>query len=160
MQNNEQMPESIWADGIPENIKDEDKISNEQLVIMAVDHIVKTIIIPKGFKLEQGFPRKDFPNIICKKDGVLYTITVIPSVYPNFVALNDDFRLQIVDISNKINATALFAPVGYRSVDEERAKAQLVLRGDVFQTAFPGFVVLTDEPNQDIRPVNNKLFRP
>lgn len=160
MQNNEQIPESVWADGIPENIQEEDKINQEQLLMMAVDYITKSVIIPKGFKIEQGFPRKDFPNIICKKDGQLYAICVIPSVYPNFVAINDEFRLQLVELAKKINAISLFAPVGYKSIDEERAKAQIMLRGDVFQTAFPGFIILNDEPTQDVRPINNKLFRP
>ena len=55
---------------------------------------------------------------------------------------------------------ALFAPVGYKSIDDERANASLVLRGDVFKTSFPGFVILTDAKHQDPAPVNNELFRP
>lgn len=174
--NEQNMPESIWADGIPENIKEEDKITQEQLHAMAVDYITKNIVIAKGFKLEPGFPRKDFPNIICKRDGTIYAIVVFPSVYPNFVAINDDFRLKVVDLckqmeknvnDNRTDKTApeskvvpLFAPVGYKSIDDERANASLILRGDVFKTSFPGFVVLTDAKHQDPAPVNNELFRP
>ena len=174
--NEEQMPESIWADGIPEKIEETDKITQEQLHAMAVDYITKNIIIPKGFKLEPGFPRKDFPNIICKRDGTIYAIVVFPSVYPNFVAINDEFRLKIVDLCKQIEkdvnsnkpkedtpdskVVALFAPVGYKSIDDERANASLVLRGDVFKTSFPGFVILTDAKHQDPAPVNNELFRP
>lgn len=174
--NEQNMPESIWADGIPENIKEEDKITQEQLHAMAVDYITKSIVIAKGFKLEPGFPRKDFPNIICKRDGTIYAIVVFPSVYPNFVAINDDFRLKVVDLckqmeknvnDNRTDKTApeskvvpLFAPVGYKSIDDERANASLILRGDVFKTSFPGFVVLTDAKHQDPAPVNNELFRP
>ncbi len=173
---NQQIPESIWADGIPQNIKDEDKINQEQLHAMAVDYITKNIILPKGFKIEPGFPRKDFPNIICKRDGTIYAIVVFPSVYPNFVGINDEFRLKIVDLCKQIEkevnekridktlpeskVVALFAPVGYKSIDDERAKAQLVLRGDVFKTSFPGFMILTDAKHQDPAPVNNELFRP
>ena len=47
-----------------------------------------------------------------------------------------------------------------KSIDDERAKAQLVLRGDVFKTSFPGFMILTDAKHQDPAPVNNELFRP
>ena len=172
----QEMPESIWADGIPENIKEEDKINQEQLHAMSVDYIVKNIILPKGFKIEPGFPRKDFPNIVCKRDGVIYSIVVFPSVYPHFVGINDEFRVKFVDLCKKmesdVNANKadkdmpdlkvvpLFAPVGYKSIDEERAKAAIVLRGDVFKTSFPGFVILKDVPHQDPAPVNNELFRP
>jgi hypothetical protein len=171
-----QMPESIWADGIPQNLEEKDKITQEQLHAMAVDYITKNIILPKGFKIEPGFPRKDFPNIICKRDGTIYAIVVFPSVYPNFVAINDEFRLKIMDLCKKMEAdvnktrkekeqpetkiVALFAPVGYKSIDDARAEAQLILRGDVFKTSFPGFVVLTDAKHQDPAPVNNELFRP
>ncbi|MBQ7642090.1 MAG: hypothetical protein IJS83_06435 [Acholeplasmatales bacterium] len=174
--NNPEMPESIWADGIPENLQESDKINQEQLHAMAVDYITKNIILPKGFKIEPGFPRKDFPNIICKRDGTIYAIVVFPSVYPHFVAINDEFRLKVVDLCKKmekdVNANKkdknqpdskivpLFAPVGYKSIDEARANASIVLRGDVFKTSFPGFVVLTDAPHQDPAPVNNELFRP
>ena len=42
--NNEQkIPESIWADGIPETIDEKDKINQEQLHAMAVDYITKNI---------------------------------------------------------------------------------------------------------------------
>ena len=173
---NEQMPESIWADGVPANIEDKDKITQEQLHAMAVDYITKNIILSKGFKIEPGFPRRDFPNIVCKRDGVVYSIVVFPSVYPNFVAMNDEFRLKVVDLGKQMEKSlndnkkdplqpdakvvSLFAPVGYKSVDDERANAQLMLRGDVFKTSFPGFVVLTDAKHQDPAPANNELFRP
>ncbi len=174
--NNEQkIPESIWADGIPETIDEKDKINQEQLHAMAVDYITKNIIIPKGFKIEPGFPRKDFPNIICKRDGVIYAIAIFPSVYPHFVAMNEEFRAKYVELCKTmkknineskeegkpdVEVVPLFAPVGYKSIDDERANASIVLRGDVFKTSFPGFVVLTDAPHQDPAPVNNELFRP
>ena len=79
--NNLNVPESIWADGCPENIEEKDIIQQEELHAMAVDYVVKNVLIPKGFKLEQGFPRRQFPNIVCKRDGELYCIVVFPSVF-------------------------------------------------------------------------------
>lgn len=175
MENNDKMPESIWADGIPQRIEESDKINQEQLHAMAIDYITKNIILPKGFKIEPGFPRKDFPNIICKRDGTIYAIAILPSVYPHFVTINEDFRSKFVDLCKKmkkdinenkekdkkdVDVIPLFAPVGYKSIDEERANASIVLRGDVFKTSFPGFVVLKDEKNQDIIPAHNELFKP
>ena len=178
MQNNNvnNIPESVWADGVPANIEEKDIIKQEELHSMAIDYVMKKVILPKGFKVEQGFPRRDFPNIVMKRDGVLYMVVVFPSVYPNYVTMNDEFRLKVVDLCKKmekdVNANKkdknqpdskivpLFAPVGYKSIDEARANASIVLRGDVFKTSFPGFVVLTDAPHQDPAPVNNELFRP
>ena len=77
MENNKNMeniPESVWADGVPANIEDKDRISPEELHNMAIDYVMKKVIIPKGFKIEQGFPRRDFPNIVMKRDGVVVKI--------------------------------------------------------------------------------------
>ena len=158
--NNLNVPESIWADGCPENIDEKDIIQQEELHAMAVDYVVKNVLIPKGFKLEQGFPRRQFPNIVCKRDGELYCIVVFPSVFPNLVTMVDEFRLQIVEMAKKNNATPLYGTVGYMSIDEERAKAGLTLKGDVFKTSFPGFHVLTDEPTQNYQVPVTELFRP
>ena len=162
MENNtrENIPESIWADGVPENIEDKDRISPEELHGMAIDYVMKKVILPKGFKVEQGFPRKDFPNIVMKRDGVIYMVVVFPSVFPSYATPNDDFRLKVVENAKKFDAVALYAPVGYKSIDEERAKAQLTLKGDVFQTMFPGCIVLNDQEHQDFNVKPEELFRP
>ena len=158
--NNQNIPESVWADGIPAQIEEKDKISPEELHSMAIDYVMKKVILPKGFKIEQGFPRRDFPNIVMKRDGKLYMVVVFPSVFPNYVTPNDDFRMKIMEGAKKFNAVALYAPVGYKSIDEERAKASLTLKGDVFQTTFPGFIILNDEAHQDFNVKPEELFRP
>ena len=127
---------------------------------MAIDYVMKKVILPKGFKLEQGFPRRDFPNIVMKKDGKIYMVVVFPSVFPNYATPNDDFRLKIVEGAKKFDAVALYAPVGYKSIDPERAKASLTLKGDVFQTTFPGFIVMNDEPTQNFQVKPEEFFRP
>ena len=157
---NQNIPESVWADGVPANIEEKDKIQQPELHSMAIDYVMKKVILPKGFKIEQGFPRRDFPNIVMKRDGVLYMVVVFPSVFPNYVTMNDEFRLKIVEGAKKFNAVPLYAPVGYKSIDNERAKASLTLKGDVFQTTFPGFIKLTDEPHQDFNVKPEELFRP
>ena len=157
-QNN--MPESIWADGVPKNLKEEDKLTTKEIFKMAVNFITKNVLLEKGVMIENGFPREDFPNIVCKRDGITYAIVVLPSIYPNYSFPTDEFRLQLVELCKKMNTTPLFAPVGYQSVDEARAKESLMLKGDVFKTQFPGFVYLTDEEKQDPKISVDKLFRP
>lgn len=160
MQNNNNIPESIWADGCPDVVKDEDKITQRELLGMAVDYVVKKVIIPRGFKIEQGFPREEYPNIICKKDGEVYAIVVAPSIFPNFMAMTDEFRLKFVEQAKQNKCNPLFAAVGYKSIDEERAKAGLVLKGDVFITSFPGFHRLTDAKTQSFTVPVEELYRP
>jgi hypothetical protein len=36
-------------------------------------------------------------------------------------------------------------PLGFLSIDEQRAKAQMTLKGDVFRVNFTGFLEITDE---------------
>ena len=153
-------PESIWADGVPQKIDEKDRISNSELADMAITYIMKNIIIPKGFKIEQGFPGKEVPNIICKRDGIVYAIMVVPSLFPDYITINDEFRLKLVSACLEHNTVPLYAPIGYKSIDEERAKAKLALKGDVFLTSFPGFVKLTNNEKQDFSFTDDNLFRP
>lgn len=154
-------PESVWADGVPANLKEEDKLTTQQLVAMAVKYIAEQVIVQKGFKIEPGFPRMANPNIVATKDGKTYAIIVFPSVYPQFVGLSDDFRLKFVEMVKKNGGIALYAPVGYRSTDEERAKAGLALKGDVFRVTFPGFIELGEEEHLDYTKIKPEdYFRP
>ncbi|MCR5112469.1 MAG: hypothetical protein K6A63_00875 [Acholeplasmatales bacterium] len=154
------VPESVWADGIPENLSDNDKIKGDELLSMAVDYIMKNVIIKKGFKIEPGFPRPQFPNIVCKRDGAKYSIIIAPSVYPGFTAIDDKSRKTYVEATVKQGLIPLFASVGYRSIDGERAKAGLLLKGDVYVTTFPGFYILNDEDSYTFDVNKASMFRP
>lgn len=160
MQNNQNVPESIWAAGIPENIKEEDKLTLENLVALATDYIMKNVVIPRGFKVDDGFPRKDIPNIVMRRDDEVYAVVICPSVYPHYTVVSNELRLSIVKVCKERKITPLMAPIGYMSIDDERAKAAIALKGDVFKTTFPGFLVLTDEENQDMKLTPDNLFRP
>ena len=147
-ENKKQIPESVWAPGVPQNIKAQDVITLDELTLMAINYLMTNVIIPRGFKIEPGFPRKELPQIGVKKDGVSYGIFVIPSVYPNYVTLQDEFRIKVVEMCEKADIVPLFAPVGYKSIDEDRAKESLTLKGDVFMTTFQGFLKLTKDEKQ------------
>ena len=159
--NTQPRPESIWAPGVPANISDQDKIGDAQLLDLAIKYVVDNVLISKGFMIEQGFPRRDFPNIVCRKDGKVYSIIIIPSVYPGFKAISDSMRLKFVSLCEKQNASACFAPVGFRSEDDARANASLVLKGDVFRITFPGFLILDNREKLDYRNITiDDYFRP
>lgn len=143
--------ESIWADGVPQNLKPDMVLNYEQLLQMGIDYIVKKFAIPNGFKVEQTMPRIDLmPHIILKKNGQLYAIVVAAFLYPQYAILQDEPRLKMIETVSKFNAIPLYCPIGFRSIDEARAKAELALKGDVFNTNFKGFIVLKNTPTQDL----------
>ncbi|MBQ6782680.1 MAG: hypothetical protein IJP63_01580 [Acholeplasmatales bacterium] len=156
----QKVPESVWADGIPDKVDEKDKIPQDELMSMAVDYIMTNVIIPKGFKIEPGFPRPQYPNIICKRDGLKYSIVIVPCLYPAFITIDDKSRLEFVKTCKQNDLIPLYAAVGYRSYDEERAKARLLLRGDIFITTFPGFIVLGDKETQNFDIKTTEMFRP
>lgn len=150
MQNNN-IKESIWADGVPQNVKEEMKLNTQDLLLLAVDYAVKSICIPNGFKIEQAIAKLGyFPNIIMKKNDQLYAVAVVPFLYPNYGIINNKVRIDMVKNAKSNNAIPLMAPVGFKSIDEARANAQLALKGDVFEYLCRGFVELTDEENQNL----------
>lgn len=159
-QNNQNVPESIWAAGIPEKIEESDKIDMDMFVAMATDYLMKNYILPRGFKIEDGFPRKEIPNIVMKMDGKTYAVVVAPSIYPNYRIVSHELRLKLVELCKERNVVPMMAPVGYMSIDDERAKASIALKGDVFKTSFPGFIILNDEKEQDLSLKPENLFRP
>ena len=160
MQKNNNVPESIWAAGVPEKVDQNDVLTMDLLVSMAVDYLMKNVVIPTGFKVEEGFPRKELPNIVMKRDGEVYAVIVIPSVFPKYTVINDELRLKFVNLCKEKDVKPLMATVGYMSIDDDRAKAGLALKGDVFKTTFPGFFILTDEEKQDMSIKPENLFRP
>jgi len=143
------MNESIWADGIPAKINKEDVLTPEDLQKMAINFIIKDILIPNGYKLEKGFPRIGFPNIICVKDNKVYAIIVFGSMFPNVSVINDKLRIEFVKQSKTPNITPLYANVGFISIDKERASKSIGLKGDLFKPLLPGFVLLNDEEKQN-----------
>ena len=158
MENNE-MPESIWADGCPANPQEEDILKMEDLHKMAIDYVCKNVLAKNGYLFYKGFPRLEFPNVVVTKDDKSYGIVILPSVFPNVTGINDEFRLKIVESCKANKVTPLYGTVGYKSIDPDRARAQMMLKGDVFYTSFPGFVLLTDEEKQNLQVSKDELIQ-
>ena len=144
MMNENHEIESIWADGIPQRINKDDVLTNEQLNEMAVDFTCK-YLIRNGFKLNLNFPRKEAPQIFCKKDGKIYGIFVLGTPYPNGIWINSNVREQIYKDSLEHKFIPLFSNVLYGSKDKERLKAGLLLKGDVFNVTFYALRRITEE---------------
>jgi hypothetical protein len=140
------MQESIWADGCPKNVKEEMKLSIQDLLLMGVDFLVKNYFMKKGFKvIETNGNINMLPNIVVEKDEVISAIAVIPCVFPQVGFLNDGTRLDLYHKMKEKGVKAYQVPLGFLSIDEQRAKAQMTLKGDVFRVNFTGFLEITDE---------------
>lgn len=156
MQNN--IRESMWADGVPQNVKEEFKLNLQDLLLLAVDYTVKNMCIPNGFKIEQAMAKLGYmPNIVMKKNDQLYFVCVVPFLYPNYGLINDRVRIDVVKNAKANNAICLMAPVGFKSIDKKRAEAGLALKGDVFEYLCRGFFELTDAPTQNLFESNNQF---
>ena len=153
------MQESIWADGCPKNVDEKMKINIQELLMMGIDFLIKKYAIPNGFKIEQTNAKLNMlPNVIMKRDGVVYGVAVVPFVFPKYGMLTDGARISMVKTLREQNVIPLFEPVGFTSIDKERAKAEMALKGDVFNIMFRGFIELNDEEHQNLAG-DIKLFK-
>ena len=145
------MQESIWADGCPQNVDEKMKINIQELMLMGIDFFVKKYAIPNGFKIEQTNGKLGLlPNVIIKKDNVVYGVAIVPFIFPKYGMLTDGARISMVKTLKEQNVIPLFAPIGFMSTDKERAKAEMALKGDTFNIMFRGFIELTDEEHQNL----------
>ena len=102
-------------------------------------------------------------RVFFKKKINIFVLAVLAwknGLYPAFITIDDKSRLEFVKTCKQNDLIPLYAAVGYRSYDEERAKARLLLRGDIFITTFPGFIVLKDGETQSFDIKEAEMFRP
>lgn len=157
MMNENHEIESIWADGIPPKLNKDDIFKSEELNDLATDFVAR-FLIRNGFKLNMNFPRREAPQIFCKKDGKIYAVFTVASVFPKAIWLTNDIREKIFEDSIKNKFIPLFANVLYSSKDKERAKAGLLLKGDLFNVTFQGLRKITEEEQAINIPPNSSFW--
>ncbi len=147
------LQESIWADGVvPQNVDEKFKFSINELIMMCNDFIEKVFIAQNGYKLEgHAADPKGLPNIIMSKDGKKYAIAVVPSVYPRGALLRPEVKVAFYNKCVENGAIALYTPVILASKDPMRRQAECLLKGDLLSFLWKGFIVLDDDPNQDLK---------
>ena len=95
MNNENQVLESIWADGIPANIKKEDVMLPIDILKLCIKFTVEQILLTNDYKIIGVIEDlHNFPNVTAEKDGKRYGIVVLPEIYPHFGGVPKDFRLQ------------------------------------------------------------------
>ena len=158
MENNQnQVPESIWADGIvPEKVDPKFLFNMQELLLMAMDFIVRVFAPQNGFKIDATNPdTKQLPNIIMSRDDKTYAIAVVPSVFPRGAVLRPDIKDAFYKKCVENNATGVYMPVVIASRDEKRKAAGCLLKGDIYNMMFRGGVILDDNPDQDLKDPKN-----
>jgi hypothetical protein len=148
--------ESIWADGVvPENVDDKFKFSIRDLLMMCNDFIEKVFLAQNGFKLEGHAAEPNaLPNIIMSKDGKTYAVAVVPSVFPKGALLKPEVKVAFYNKAKENGAIPLYTPVILASKDPARRQAECLLKGDLLSFLWRGFIVLDDDPNQDLKDQN------
>ena len=157
MQNNE-IKESIWADGVPQNVDEKFKITTPELLAMGINYIIDNYAIPNGFKVEAVKAQLGvFPNLVLKRNDIIYAIVVVPFVYPQYSYVKDEVRLKMVEFVKSYDGIPLFAPIGFKSTDTERALASMMLKGDTYDILFRGFIKLTEQEHQELIKVEGQF---
>ncbi len=157
MQNNEL--ESIWADGIPNRIKDDDRIEPKGILQMCIRFVLENILNKEDYKIISVQDNLNiYPNIEIIHNDTKYAIAVVPCIFPYFIRNNDDLRIGFAKAAIAKNYVPVLCPILISSVDEERAKNSIYLKGDVFKFANIGQKILNTEPHQEINP-NNLDFK-
>lgn len=144
------MQESIWADGCPLNVREDMKLKIQDLLLMGIDFLVKNYFMKQGFKVIETNGRIGYlPNIVVEKNDVKYAIAVVPSLFPQVGFINDGARIEFYKKMLEKECKAYQVPLGFLSIDKDRAKAQMALKGDVFRINFTGFVEIINEEKME-----------
>ncbi len=153
LNNGTMVQESIWADGVvPKDVDDKFKFSIKDLIMMCNDFIEKVFIAQNGFKLEGHSAEPNaLPNIIMSKDDKKYAIAVVPSVFPKGSLLKPDVKMAFYNKAKENGAIPLYTPVVLASKDPARRQAECLLKGDIISFLWKGFIILNDDPNQDLK---------
>lgn len=150
MQNNDEL-ESVWADGIPKMIKDEDLLDAETILRMCIKSFLEKEVSSGNCELLDFTPKINaFPNVVVQKNDQIYGIAVIPCIYPHYLPKNNDFRFQFVKHCDSQNCLPVICPVAIHSLDEARKKASILLEGDLFNCYPLGMKILNLDPEQDL----------
>ncbi|MDE6241606.1 MAG: hypothetical protein K2M08_04175 [Anaeroplasmataceae bacterium] len=145
--------ESIWADGIPAKIEDKDKLEPRSVLNMCIHYVIEYILKGKNYEILSVQDDPNFlPNIELKEGDKRLAVAVIPCIYPYFMPKNDELRIGFAKAAKEKNYIPVICPVPIRSIDQARAEASIYLKGDLFQFANLGQVIVTEEENQEILP--------
>ncbi|MDE7385364.1 MAG: hypothetical protein K2M84_06365, partial [Anaeroplasmataceae bacterium] len=135
--------ESIWADGVPAKIEDKDRLEPRNVLNMCIHYVVEYILKGKNYEVlsAQDDPTL-FPNLEVKEGNKKYAIAVIPCIYPYFMPKNDKLRIGFAKAAKEKGYIPVICPVPIRSVDQARAEASVYLKGDLFQFANIGQIIV------------------
>ena len=121
----------IWGPGIPgfmpTDVMTEDEI-REYGVRIAMTHCRNN-----GFEIINAQAAENvWPNIVAQKDGKLWFIAVATKVAPEYGALEQDEKDNLVEHAGKFGAQAAVLSVSFGSKEPERFSESIALHDDEF----------------------------
>ena len=130
-----------WERGIP-YFDPYDILTEDDIRSFGVDTMV-SVLKDTGFEVINFQAVKNiWPNIVAKKDNFLWFIAVATGVAPEYGALEEDEKENLIAHAAKFNAIAAIAYVSIGSTDPERFDASLLLRQDNYQFNFKPMEIL------------------
>ncbi|MDE5855777.1 MAG: hypothetical protein K2H06_01890, partial [Anaeroplasmataceae bacterium] len=139
----ENKQESIWADGVPSKIEDKDRLEPKAVLNMCIHFVIEYILKGKNYVIlsAQDDPNL-FPNLELKQGSKKYAVAVIPCIYPYFMPKNDKLRIGFAKAAKEKKYIPVLCPIPIRSMDKDRAEASIYLKGDLFQFANIGQIIV------------------
>ena len=121
----------IWGPGIPgflpTDVMTEDEI-REYGVRIAMTHCRND-----GYEIINAQAAENvWPNIVAKKDGKLWFIAVATKVAPEYGALEQDEKDNLIEHAGRFGAQAAVLSVSFGSKDPERFSESIALHDDDF----------------------------
>ena len=138
--------ESIWADGVPSKVSEQDVMKQEDNLLLCIRFFVEQVLSKDGGVILNINPNvKTYPNIIYEKNNKKYGICIVPCIYPYFSFMIDKLRISFVNESVKHNIIPVMSCVLMASYDKQRADKQLLLKGDLFNLRHIGNYLLNND---------------
>lgn len=126
--------ESIWADGIPAKIDPKDRMTEEDVLKLAINFALDHVI-PKHYRLlGVNEDTHSYPNILVEYNLNQYAVAVVPSVFPFYRRMDVALACRFAADCRKKILFRFFGHFGCLKRSAKRGKVRFIKRG-YFQDA-------------------------
>lgn len=151
----------IWPKGIPEDIRAEDYISQDEADLFARNKLTESIVIE--FKNREiyllGYATSPLKNVILEVDGttvIIFTKCSLNS-YTSYLSKED---IEVIINTGKEHGVDVlyYSPTSLRAIDFERRANNLALHGDKFYFNQLGLFLIQN--NEQGKTITRDVFNP
>ena len=140
--------ESIWADGIPAKIDPKDRMTEEDVLKLAINFALEHVI-PKHYRLlGVNEDTHSYPNILVEYNLNQYAVAVVPSVFPFYRRMDVALACRFAADCRKKDFIPIFLGILVASNDPQRGEKSVLLKGDIFKMRLIGAKRITEAADQ------------